>query len=158
MRILQIVHEFPPESIAGTETYCEVLSRRLLERGHECMVLAGSKRSAPEATLVTVEQDGLLVTRYLKAAGHPRRWTEEYDPEAETLIRHLLALIRPGIVHVHHWQYLTNNLVAICADLGIPAVVTMHDVWTSCPRIHRIRWDGAFCIDPPSTAPCPSCA
>ncbi len=50
MRILQIVHGFPPESIAGTETYCEALSRCLLERGHECMVLAGSKRSAPEAT------------------------------------------------------------------------------------------------------------
>ena len=50
MRILRIVHEFPPESIAGTETYCEVLSRRLLERGHECVVLAGSKLSAPKPT------------------------------------------------------------------------------------------------------------
>ena len=158
MRILQIVHGFPPESIAGTERYCEVVSRSLLGRGHECMVLAGSGRGAPEATLATVDQEGLLVTRYLRAEGRPRRWTDEYDAESELLTRHLLALVQPDLVHLHHWQRLTNNLVTICADLGIPVVVTLHDVWTSCPRIHRIRWDGAFCSDPPATAPCLMCA
>jgi len=158
MRILQIVHGFPPESIAGTERYCEALSQDLVRRGYECMVLAGTDRSAPEATLATVDQDGLLVTRYLRAEGRPRRWTEEYDPEADGLARRLLALVQPDIVHLHHWQRLTNNLVAICADLGSPVVVTLHDVWTSCPRIHRIRWDGAFCVEPPATAPCVTCA
>jgi glycosyltransferase involved in cell wall biosynthesis len=122
------------------------------------MVLAGSKGCAPEATLATTEQDGLLVTRYLRVDGEPARWTEEYDPEAENLTRRLVSLVQPDLVHLHHWQRLTNNLVAICADLAIPVVVTLHDVWTSCPRIHRIRWDGAFCSDPPATAPCLMCA
>lgn len=158
MKILQILHGFSPESIAGTETYCEVLSRYLLEYGHECMVLAGSGRSAPQATLETVEKDGLLVTRYLPQEGRPLRWTEEYDPEAEGLIRHLLAAVRPDLVHLHHWLHLTNNLVAICADLGIPVVVTLHDAWTSCPRIHRVRGSGAFCPESIATAPCLTCA
>ncbi len=158
MRILQIVHGFPPEFIAGTERYCETLSRRLLECGHDCLVLAGSERSAPETTLATVNQDGLLVTRYLRAGVCRRRWTEEYNPEADGLARRLLALVRPDIVHLHHWLNLTNNLVAICADQGIPAVVTLHDLWISCPRVHRIRWDGQFCADPPATAPCVTCA
>lgn len=158
MRILQIVHGFPPESIAGTERYCEALSQHLLQRGHECVVLAGSERGAPAPTLATVEQDGLLVTRYLRPDGRPRRWTEEYDPEAEGLTRRLLALFHPDVVHLHQWQRLTNNLVAICADMAIPAVVTLHDVWTSCPRIHRVRREGAFCADPPATAPCLTCA
>jgi hypothetical protein len=35
MRILQIAHGFPPDQIAGTELYCEALSRYLLARGHE---------------------------------------------------------------------------------------------------------------------------
>ncbi|MGH2363009.1 MAG: glycosyltransferase, partial [bacterium] len=158
MRILQIVHGFPPEFIAGTEQYCEAVSRCLLRRGHVCLVLAGSERCAPEATLASVEQDGLLVTRYLRATGRPRRWTEEYDPEAEALTRRLLGSVRPDIVHLHHWHRLTNNLVALCADVGVPVVVTLHDVWTSCPRIHRIRRDGAFCAEPPPTAPCLTCA
>lgn len=158
MKILQIVHGFPPEAIAGTERYCEALSRRLLGRGHECLVLAGSERGAPEATLSTVEQDSLLVTRYLMAERRPHRWMDEYDPEAEGLARHLLALVNPEVVHLHHWLYLTNNLVAICSELGVPVVVTLHDVWTSCPRVHRIRSDGVFCSEPPATAPCLTCA
>jgi len=158
MRILQIVHGFPPEAIAGTERYCEALSRCLLERGHECIVLAGSGRSAPQAILETVDKDGLLVTRYLSPEGQPRRWTEEYDPEAEGLVRHLLVAVRPDLVHLHHWLYLTNNLVAICADLGIPVVVTLHDAWTSCPRTHRVRGSGAFCQEPIAIAPCLTCA
>ena len=157
MRILQIVHGFPQESIAGTESYCEALTRSLLGHGHECLVLAGSERVAPEATLTTVDQNGVLVARYLRAAGRPRRWTDEYDPEAERLTRHLLALFRPDIIHIHHWHRLTNNLVAISADEGIPSVVTLHDVWTTCPRIHRVRRDDAFCADTPATAPCLHC-
>ncbi|MGH7429465.1 MAG: glycosyltransferase, partial [Candidatus Methylomirabilaceae bacterium] len=157
MRILQVVHGFPPESLAGTERYCEALSRHLLQRGHECMVLAGSERQGSAPTLATVQQDGLLVTRYQRADGRPRRWTEEYDPEAEALTRRLLTMLRPDVVHLHQWQRLTNNLVAICADLGTPVVVTLHDAWTSCPRIHRIRRDGAFCPDPPASAPCLTC-
>ncbi len=158
MRILQVVHGFPPESIAGTERYCEALSRCLLERGHECMVLSGSLRCAPEATLATLDQDGLLVTRYLRAQGRSHRWTEEYGPEAERLVRDLLTLVKPDLVHLHHWLRLTNNLARTCADLGIPVVITLHDDWTSCPRIHRIRREGIFCADPPATAPCLTCA
>lgn len=158
MRILQIVNGFPPESIAGTETYCEVLSRHLLERGHECIVLAGSSRLAPEAILATVDQEGLSVTRYLRAEGRPLRWTEEYDPEAEELTRWFVDRVRPDLIHLHHWHRLTNNLVAICVSMGIPVVVTLHDVWASCPRLHRIRSDGTFCEEPPLKAPCLTCA
>src|SRR3990172_4137854 len=152
MRVLQIVHGYPPEFIARTERYCEAVSRALLKRGHECATLAGSDESAPAATLSAVDQGGLLVVRYLRVRRRPRRWTEEYDPAAEGLARHLLALLNPDVVHLHHWQRLTNNLVAICSDLAIPVVVTLHDVWTSCPRVHRIRRDKVFCEEPPATA------
>jgi glycosyltransferase involved in cell wall biosynthesis len=158
MRILQIVHLFPPESIAGTQRYCEALSQALVRRGHECLVLSGSDRSAPEAALATVVQGGLSVTRYVRADGRGRHWTEEYDPDAEGLIRRFLDIVRPDLVHLHHWHGLTKNLVAICADLAIPAVVTLHDVWTTCPRTYRIRRDGLFCEEPPATAPCLACA
>ena len=158
MRVLQIVHGFPPEFVTGTERYCEAVSQWLLQRRHECAILAGSDQGAPTATLAAVEQDGLVVSRYLRAARRPRRWTEEYDPDAEGLARHLLKLMRPDVVHIHHWQRLTNNLAAICSDLAIPVVVTLHDVWTSCPRVHRIRWDKAFCEEPPTIAPCLTCA
>lgn len=157
MRVLQIVHGFPQEFVAGTETYCETLSRHLLARGHECVVLAGSGQRATKSTLATEAQDGLLVTRYLRAEGQARSWRDEYDPEAEVLIRGLLSLGRPDIVHLHHWLSLTSNLVAICTEMGIPVVVTLHDVWTSCARVHRIRWDGSYCAEQRDEAPCLTC-
>ena len=157
MRILQIVHGFPPESIAGTERYCEAVCARLRSRGHAVAVFAGTGQSAAKATTVTTEQDGLDVTRYYRAEGRDYGWMDGYDPEVEQTLRSVLASCRPDIVHVHHWHRLTNNLVAICADLSIPVVVTLHDVWTSCPRIHRIHREGSFCKEPLLTAPCLHC-
>ena len=157
MRILQIVHGFPPESIAGTERYCEAVCAQLRSRGHTVAVFAGTGQSTAKATTVTTEQDGLDVTRYYRAEGRDYGWMDGYDPEVEQALRSALASCRPDIVHVHHWHQLTNNLVAICADLSIPVVVTLHDVWTSCPRIHRIHREGSFCKEPLLTAPCLHC-
>jgi glycosyltransferase involved in cell wall biosynthesis len=157
MNILQIVHGFPPESVAGTERYCEAVCAQLRARGHTVAVFAGTGQSAGKATTVTTERDGLDVTRYYRAEGRDYGWMDGYDPEVEQALRSILASCRPDIVHVHHWHRLTNNLVAICADLSIPAVVTLHDVWTSCPRIHRIHREGSFCGEPLLTAPCLHC-
>ncbi len=157
MRILQIVHGFPPESIAGTERYCEAVCAQLRSRGHTVTVFAGTGQPTAKATTVTTEQDGLDVTRYYRAGGRDYGWMDGYDPEVEQALRSVLASCRPDIVHVHHWHRLTNNLVAICADLSIPVVVTLHDVWTSCPRIHRIHREGSFCREPLLTAPCLHC-
>jgi glycosyltransferase involved in cell wall biosynthesis len=156
MKILQIVHGFPPESNAGTEQYCAALCRHLRERGHTLAVLAGSGQSAPQAMTMTVEQDGLQVRRYLRAEDRYNGWVNESDPEAESALREILASFQPEVVHVHHWHRLTRNLVAICAPHA-PVVVTLHDCWISCPRIHRIRKDGSYCAEPLQAAPCLEC-
>src|SRR5574337_745233 len=157
MRILQIVHGFPSESNAGTERYCEAVCALLRARGHTVAIFAGTGQLAAKATTVTTEQDGHDVTRYYRADGRDYGWMDGYDPEVERVLRSTLTSFRPDIVHVHHWHRLTNNLVAICADLGIPVVVTLHDVWTSCPRIHRIHREGLLCREPLLTAPCLHC-
>src|SRR5574337_985549 len=122
MRILQIVHGFPSESNAGTERYCEAVCAQLRSRGHTVAVFAGTGQPAAKATTVTTERDGFDVTRYYRADGRDYGWMDGYDPEVEQVLRSTLASCRPDIVHVHHWHRLTNNLVAICADLGIPGL------------------------------------
>lgn len=157
MKILQIVHGFPPESIAGTEQYCAVLCRRLRQRGHTVAVLAGTGQSAPRARTMTVEQDGLEVTRYLRADDRYNGWADECDPGVENVLRETLTSFQPEVVHVQHWHRLTKNLAAICATSGVPVIVTLHDCWISCPRIHRIRRDGSYCAEPLLAAPCLEC-
>lgn len=159
MKILQIVQGFPPESIAGTELYCQALTRALQERGHCCLVLAGSTQQAKAPALITTDEDGVPVTRYVTPL--PLEWRERqvdpYSPEAELFISQYLEAVRPDLIHVHHWLRLTNNVVSIASQLGIPAIVTLHDLWTSCARLHRQHRLGHFCQEAPSPSLCEGC-
>ncbi|MGB4781764.1 glycosyltransferase, partial [Candidatus Methylomirabilis sp.] len=157
MKILHIVHGFPPESVGGTQVYCEAVARALVSRGHTCTILAGTQevRQAPE--LVTTDQGGLKVTRCIGTLSDPIHWSPSRRAEAERLILTHLDEIRPDVVHVQHWVRLTSHIVAICKSRRIPTVVTLHDLWAACPRGNRLRRDRVFCTDPIPSAPCVSC-
>jgi len=160
MKILQIVHRAPPHEIGGTEQYTLAMSRALAARGHECLILSGSDLTFPDPVLILGEHESLSITRY--ASSLPPRyrgqWTQTYDPEADALIRRFLTMVRPDLVHVHHWMRLTSNLTALSTEMGIPTVVTLHDLWISCPRGNRITPEGVFCSEPSSPVLCLNCA
>jgi glycosyltransferase involved in cell wall biosynthesis len=147
MRILQVVHLFPPEQSAGTERYTQALARTLVARGHECLVLAGSTESASEPGVLIRGQDGLTVARLVGVRQRSGFRVDSYNAAADGLIRTVLDVWRPDLVHLQHWYRLTGNLAAICAQAGIPVVVTLHDQWLACPRFHRVRPDGTFCAE-----------
>ncbi len=159
LRILQVVQGFPPEFIGGTELYCRALTTTLHDRGHSCFVFAGSYTSAQAPAFVTTNDEGFHVARYVSPV--PPIWREQqhdpYNPEAENVIRHYLQLVRPEVVHLHHWMRLTTNIVSIAAELDLPTVVTLHDMWTSCARLHRQHKKGHFCQEPPTPALCVRC-
>ena len=155
MKIVQFVHGYPPEFIGGTERYAQALSQRLVRRGHSCLVVAGSAWPFPEASIAFGEDRGVDVARLIGLTRPAGSRASAYDPVAENLTRKLLGWWRPQIAHVHHWNRLTYNLVAICRALEIPTVATLHDQWITCSRYHRIRPDEGFCAD--RAAPCASC-
>ena len=159
MQILQVVQGFPPESIGGTELYSQALTRALQERGHRCFVVAGSKKETMKSALITTDEEGICVTRYVSALSLEwrERQIDPYNPEAELLLREHLEKVRPDVIHVHHWLRLTNTIVSLAAELGIPAIVTLHDLWASCARIHRQHKLGHFCRESPSPSLCGSC-
>ena len=159
LRILQIVQGFPPESVGGTELYCQALTTTLHRRGHTCFVLAGACTPAKAPAFVTTNENGLPVARYVSPL--PATWREQqhdpYNPEAEHVLQHYIELIRPEVLHIHHWLKLTNNLVSIAAELGLPTVVSLHDLWTTCARVHRQHREGHFCQETPTPTLCASC-
>jgi len=84
---------------------------------------------------------------------HAKSW----HPGVERLLDELFARERPDLVHVHHWIRLTSNLVEIADRRGIPAVVTLHDLYASCPRAFRVRPGDEACFRPLSTVSCRDC-
>jgi glycosyltransferase involved in cell wall biosynthesis len=134
--------------------YTQAISRRLLERGHQCHVLAGT-RQAREGVIEL--DDGVHVTRLAGVGRKAGGWFPAYDPEIEDRVRGYLDDLKPDVVHIHHWVSLTANLVALCSEMDLPTIVTLHDLAVICPRGDRIRFDKVFCTDPLSTAPCLIC-
>ena len=158
MKILLIVHGFPPECTGGTESYVLALAKELIgarSRGRGRHRIARRRARGPR--------------RALRARGHQG----PQDPPERALRRQLGQVatrprssrrsigcspsFRPDLVHVHHWIRLSRHLVELFHDRGIPAVCTLHDLWTTCPIAFRVR-KGSFCELPAGAASCHDCA
>src|SRR5690606_8100439 len=120
-------------------------------------VLSGTQHAAPEVTLTEGEVDGLRVHRLQRNDLFFDHHVKMWHPEVEARFEQFLRERRPQLVHVHHWARLTCHLIEVCQRVGIPAVVTLHDYYTSCPRAFRRRVDDLACRRELSVASCGSC-
>ena len=155
--VLHVIHQFAPESRGGSESYAFDVARRQQARGLGVEVLAGSKHWRAEVELDDDRVDGLRVHRLHRADLFFDHHAKAWNPEVEARFEQLLHERRPAVVHVHHWVRLTSNLVELCARQAIPAVVTLHDHATSCPRAFRRRPGDEACRRPLSAASCGTC-
>lgn len=157
MDVLHVIHQFPPESCGGSESYALDLALRQKARGQSVEILTGTQHAKEAVTLVEDEVEGLRVHRLhrndLFFDHHVKMW----HPEVERRFEEFLRERKPGLVHVHHWVRLTCNLVEICERVGVPAVVTLHDYYTSCPRAFRRRVDDVACRRVLSVQSCATC-
>lgn len=157
MDLLHVIHQFPPESCGGSESYVFDIAQRQRQQGLDVQVLSGSKHWQPQVAVEHGEVEGLPVHRLHRNDLYFDHHAKMWHPEVEATVEELLQRWRPKLVHVHHWVRLTCNLVEICARLGIPAVVTLHDYYTSCPRAFRRRADDEACRRELSAASCATC-
>ncbi len=165
MKILFALHGYPPELVGGTEHTVRAQARGLVRRGVEVVVVAGSMQW----------QDGFRTTRDedvdpATGASHPvyrihrddlyfDHWQKSAEPRVARAFRAILESERPDVVHVQHWIRLTRDLVATAARAGIPSVVTLHDLWTTCLLTFRVQ-PGAteLCRERAGFSPCVACA
>jgi GT2 family glycosyltransferase/glycosyltransferase involved in cell wall biosynthesis len=60
------------------------------------------------------------------------------------------------LVHFHHTYLSSISLLEVALDAGLPVVLTLHDAWHLCPRLHCIN-DQGFCGGPEDLARCTTC-
>ena len=146
MKILLAVHGFPPENVGGTELYVQRLARSLVARGHEVYIVAGTMRYEEEDPRAEpFEQDGLRGTFLLRADYYFDSWEKSYCARTAALFEEIVRREQPDLVHVHHWVRLSRNLVSRAARAGVPSVVTLHDLWSTCLICFRVKPDHSFC-------------
>lgn len=157
MDVLHVIHQFPPESVGGSESYAFDVAQRQQARGLEVAVFTGTKHAADEVQLVKDEIEGLPLHRLHRNDLYFDHHVKMWHPEVEARFEQFLREHRPDVVHVHHWVRLTCNLVEICERVGVPAVVTLHDYYTSCPRAFRRRDGDEACRRVLAPESCRSC-
>ncbi len=144
LKIVHLVHGYFPQESGGTQRYLAGLVQAQKAAGLEPIILTGAQEASPTPDLRSRLWDEIPVWELVRSGLYLDSWYRSFDPEAESLILSLFHDEAPDLVHVHHWRRLSRNLVRLAENAGIPAVVTLHDVATTCPRIHRIR-EGDFC-------------
>jgi len=157
VKVLHAVHGYPPECQGGVESYVSALLAAQKAAGHDVVLLAGSHTPWDETGVEEEEVDGVRVLRLHRDDIFFDLHAKLYHPDVEREFDRILERERPALVHVHQWIRLTCNLVEIAAARGIPSVVTLHDLYVSCPRAFRVRPDDEACFRDLSVESCLDC-
>jgi len=167
MKVLFLVHGYPPELCGGTERHVQQLAEWIafMDECHEVVVCAGTLHGGPGAQESWEEcaprGDGkpIRVLRLPRTDLYYDHWQKSSSPAISGRVRELIRSERPDVVAVHHWTRLSRDLVLAAAREGVPATVHLHDHWTSCPIAFRVKpTDGSFCESPANGMVCPPCA
>ncbi len=157
-RIGLVVHGQPPELVGGTERLVHDLALGLAAGGDTVEVFSGSIAWRPAFEVVRDTSGPVPVRRVHRHDLFFERWDKLENPHVEAAYGAWLDELRPELVHVHHWARLTTTLVRAARARGVPAVLSVHDLFASCPRYHRVKQDLSFCEVRAAPDACRHCA
>ncbi|HUR28045.1 MAG TPA: glycosyltransferase, partial [Planctomycetota bacterium] len=146
MRIVLVVHGFPPHERTGVETHVAALARALGRRGIEVEVFAPRKDvRTPEFAQRREARDGFHVT-WITVNRIARTAEERFAPPGMAeAFGEFLERVRPTLVHFHHVLKLGVGLLEETARRGLPSIYTAHDFFPVCERVILARPDLERC-------------
>ena len=150
LMILTVIHDFLPRHPAGSEIYTLNLLHGLQARGHSVHVLTTEAHQGVHSyNLRETAFEGIPVTEV--SHQHTTRYFELTwrDRRMNRIFREVLERLRPDVVHVQHLYHHSIDYPAICQELGIPVVFTLHEYMLLCPRGGQmVRADYERCMGP----------
>ena len=114
MRVLQVIHGYPPQYNAGSEVYTQTLAHGLAAR-HEVHVFTREENPfAPDyAVRRAVDADDPRVALHL--VNMPRSRDRYRHAGVDQRFAELLDQLRPEVVHVGHLNHLSTSLLVEAA-------------------------------------------
>jgi GT2 family glycosyltransferase len=159
MRILVVVHGFPPSAQGGSEVYAHAHSKTLSALGDEVLVLTREQDpSRPEYDVRPDDGNGLRILRVNNTFRSTRTFEATYANGAiDAIARRVIDDFRPDAAHVHHLTCLSTGIVHLLAERRIPSILTLHDYWLMCHRGQLLDADYRVCDGPDGTGACATC-
>lgn len=164
LKILKIIHGFPPDFMAGSEVYSHTLTKELSLNGHKVFVFTRIENDFLQPYTIFDEiiefkqknVNPICIRRINKPKDYIYR-DKFFDENVEKAFKEYMMEINPDIVHFGHLCHLSINLVHIAKSLGKRIVFTLHDFWLFCVKGQLINQNGEICQNP-SIENCQKCS
>lgn len=159
MRILYVANGFPPTALGGVETYTFEVARSMQRRGHSIWVFCReSCLDLPDYAVLQDKVDGINVFRVVNDFKNISQFSNYYENNIlENMFEKFLLEVKPDLVHFQHLIALSARLPTIAADLKFPVVVSLHDFWALCHRVHLFNRHEQPCPGPFRGGDCVEC-
>jgi glycosyltransferase involved in cell wall biosynthesis len=139
MRILQVIHQFPPFSSQGSEVYCLQLSKCLLAAGDNVAVfhISNTKPRRPQR-LEESSHENIKIFHCIDTEEYSRiaDWS---NPFLQQQFEYALKQYKPDIVHFHNYISLGDDLVGMAKSSAEAVVYHLHDYGLICPNALLLR-------------------
>jgi len=130
MKILKIIHGYPPNYNAGSEVYSQSIVNELKKENEIHLFSREENEYELDFRFREEYKDNINFT-YVNMA----RGKDGYNhPLLNDRFEKYLKSIKPDIVHIGHLNHLSTGIVSVIKKQNIPIVYTLHDFWLMCPR------------------------
>lgn len=159
MRILLVVHGFPPAASGGTEVYVHDLAVALAASPDADVIVLtrDADPHRPELSVRTTAEGPLTIVAINNTFQSCATFEDSYaNPGIRRIVSGLLDSLQPDVVHVQHLTCLSTGVLEETARRRIPLVMTLNDYWLICHRGQLLDMDGRRC-DGPFDGGCARC-
>lgn len=131
MKILKVIHGYPPLYNAGSEVYSQSICNELSKR-HTVTVFTREENLYEQDFKIRTEKrvENLTIHYVNKRVDRDNYRNKFIDKRFSGLIQNL----QPDIAHIGHLNHLSTGIISVLAAKNIPIIFTLHDFWLMCPR------------------------
>jgi len=157
LRILHIVHQYPPDKVGGAELYTQAVSRALAQRGNAVAVFY--RRDTRGRCLQCHAEEGVNIYAVWDGeAGLARRFLYTFsNPWLRRALIQVVDEFHPDVVHIQHLMGFPVSLLDAIQQHSIPFLVTLHDYWWLCPNAQLLTNYSSEVCDGPHHWNCARC-
>jgi len=156
MKILQVIHYFPPDFHAGAENYTYNLGKELTRRNDVFIYC----RDAPIPRGPLTYKDEVFAGMQVRRIRYPQPETfirSFYNEDIHDSFKAYLLEVKPDIVHFQHLVHLSLSCIDEVVRQSIPFAMTFHDFFYICPQIQMMKPGLRMCPGPSGGINCIGC-
>lgn len=131
MRIIKIIHGYPPFYNAGSEVYSQSICNEL-SINNELFIF--TREENPYEPDYSIRKEIREHNQTFYFVNMPRAKDGYRHTAIDSAFEKIIKEVNPSIAHVGHLNHLSTGLVHVLKSQKIPIVFTLHDFWLMCPR------------------------